>query len=161
MNMRRFALASMLWGCLGAHAAPPDGVELAITTTDGRALRLSDFRGRWLVVNYWATWCGACVAGMPVLSRLVEREPRFAALGLTDERTTVETLRTFLDAHPVSYPIASVDRAALPAALPSTAFGIGLRPISYLIAPDGTVAERYLGGIDAETLARRIDARTR
>ena len=138
----------------GADASPP--VELVVATADGASLHLSDYRGRWLLVNLWATWCSSCAAEMPALSRLAGRQQRLAIVGLTDERLTPDALRTFRAAHPVDYPVAVVDGAKLPADLAPTAFGIGMRPISYLVDPDGTVVERYVGRVDEDALQRRI-----
>ena len=155
----RAAALSVLWSiAFATAAAPPPPIAFAVTTTDGRAIDVADFRGRWLLVNYWATWCGACVAEMPALSRFAEQDPRVAVLGLTDEKLSIDALRAFLAAHPVTYPIGLVDSATLPPELSATAFGIAMRPISYLVAPDGRVVERYVGEFDLAKIRRHMAA---
>ena len=140
-----------------AHGASPDDLDLAVTASDGHRISLSDYRGKWVLVNYWATWCGDCIAELPALSKLAREEPNLVVLGLTDEKITGQKLHTFLGAHPVSYPVAIIARDAIPKEIPASAFGLQMRPISYLIGPDGKVVERFLGGIDTEKLKRRIE----
>ena len=156
MRLRRIATTGLLAALAGTCAGAAEPVDLAVTTTDGHPFRLADQRGRWLLVNYWATWCGSCIAEMPALSRLADREPRLVVLGLTDETLSAASLQAFLTAHPVHYPVAVVDRASLPAALPATAFGVGMRPLSYLVAPDGTVVDRFIGELDINKLEARV-----
>ncbi len=155
--------AALAWSSstIASRADASEPVDFAVTTIDGRLVRSDDYRGRWLLVNYWATWCDGCVKEMPVLSRLVDREPRLAVLGITDEKLAAAALEAFVAAHPVSYAIAHVDRAALPTGLPPTAFGVAVRPISYLVGPDGRVVERFIGEVDPERLQRQIDGRPR
>ncbi len=111
----RLLLMAIAWSSASivSRADASEPVDFAITTVDGRMVRSDDFRGRWLLVNYWATWCDGCVKEMPLLSRLVDREPRLAVLGITDEKLSTTALETFVAAHPVSYVIAHVDHGAL------------------------------------------------
>ena len=52
-----------------------------------------------MLVNYWATWCGDCIAELPALSKLAQEEPNLIVLGLTDEKITTQKLQTFLVVH--------------------------------------------------------------
>lgn len=117
-----------------------------IRERDGRLLRLSDYRGRWVLINYWATWCGDCIEELPALSRMAT-DPRLQVIGLSDERIALHAWTAFLHAHPVGYPVALVDLASLPASIPPSAWLLSMRPISYLIAPDGRVARRFIGTV--------------
>ena len=112
-----------------------------------------------MLVNYWATWCGACVEELPALSKLAREEPTLVVLGLTDEKLTAQKLQIFLQAHPVSYPLAIIAKDAVPEELPTSAFGLRVRPLSYLIGPDGKVVDRFVGEIDADKLKQRMEDR--
>ncbi len=133
-------------------AALGEQVKLAVTTLDGRIFDLNEHRERWVVVNYWATWCGPCLEEMPELSALDAMREHVDVIGLAYEETTREELRAFLEKHPVVYPIAIVDTAD-----PPHAFEVprGL-PVTYLIAPDGTLARQFLGPITARMIEDAI-----
>ena len=81
--------------------APPfDTVDL-----DGKTQRLADQKGKVVLVNIWATWCGPCRAEMPKLDRLYQerKDQGFIAFGLSDEDVGVQ--RTFLQQVRVTYPL--------------------------------------------------------
>ncbi len=154
------ALALAASGYMGAGAiageAPPDsGIpELRVVTLDGADFDLAEQRGRWVVVNYWATWCSPCLKEMPDLDAFARSREDVAVIGLAYEEIEVEEMRAFLGAHPVRYPIAIVDVFEPPADFPAPR---GL-PMTWLIAPDGTVAKRFLGPVTARELSQAIAA---
>lgn len=126
--------------------------SLQVTTLEGAGFDLARQRGKWVIVNYWATWCGPCLQEMPELSALAAMRQYIAVIGLAYEETTAEELRTFLKARPVMYPIALIDVYD-----PPRDFGAprGL-PTSWLIRPDGTLARRYTGPVTARMLEEDI-----
>jgi thiol-disulfide isomerase/thioredoxin len=142
-------------------AQPPaqprkDGADdmpvLEVATVDGKPWRLADHRGHWVVVNYWATWCGPCLKEMPELSALDAMREDVDVIGLAYEDTTPADLQAFLGKHPVAYPVAAVDVYAPPAAFDAPR---GL-PTTWLIAPDGRVARHFLGPVTAADLEAAI-----
>jgi thiol-disulfide isomerase/thioredoxin len=118
---------------------------LQVTTLDGDAYDLSERRGRWVVVNFWATWCAPCIKEMPELSDLDAANEHIEVIGLAYEEIDVAAMREFLEKRPVVYPIALIDVYAPPADF-ATPRGL---PMTYLIAPDGTVAKQFLGPVTA------------
>lgn len=126
---------------------------LELKTLDGKDFSLADHRGQWVVVNYWATWCGPCLKEMPDLSALHQRRKDLTVIGLAFEDTDAATLSTFLENHPVSYPIAQVDpfQPPLDFAAPR-----GL-PLTYVIDPQGVLREEFLGPVTGEGLERAIE----
>jgi thiol-disulfide isomerase/thioredoxin len=126
--------------------------NLVATTVDGQRLDLLDFRGRWLVVNFWATWCGPCLKEMPELSALHAMREQIKVVGLAYEDISVEEMKEFLQAHPVAYPVVIIDPLAPPADF-ATPRGL---PTTYLIAPDGRVAHHFLGPVTAADIETAI-----
>jgi thiol-disulfide isomerase/thioredoxin len=137
-------------------AAPEAGPKtvlypaLKVKTTSGALYDLADHRGKWVVVNFWATWCTPCRKEMPDLSALDAMREHIDVIGLAYEDIEPAAMAAFLKAHPVVYPIAIVDVYAPPADF-ATPRGL---PMTYLIAPDGKVARQFLGPVTA----REIDA---
>ncbi len=127
---------------------------LAVTLLDGSAWDIAAQRGRWVVVNFWATWCKPCLKEIPDLSALHDAREDVEVIGLAYEEIAVEDMRAFLQKHPASYPIAIVDVYAPPADF-DTPRGL---PMTWLIAPDGRVAEKFLGPVTSADLTRAIEA---
>ncbi len=142
-------------------AAPPGVIEttaeqprLLAPTVDGGLFDLAAHRGRWVVVNFWATWCAPCLKEMPELSALHVMREQVEVVGLAYEDIGLEEMRAFLAEHPVAYPIVIVDPMDPPRDF-ATPRGL---PITYLIAPDGKLARQFLGPVTAHELENAIEA---
>ncbi len=127
---------------------------LRVATIDGKTFDLAEQRGKWTVVNFWATWCGPCIKEMPELSALDAMREHIVVVGLAYEDTTAEDMQAFLKQRPVVYPIALVDVYDPPKDF-ETPRGL---PMTYLIAPDGTVAKKYTGPVTAPQIEGDIAA---
>jgi peroxiredoxin len=152
----RFLVAAIavLAGATSATAAAPKAPELTVTTLDGKSFDLAAQRGKWVVVNYWATWCSPCIKEMPDISAFVTSRKDVAAIGLAYEDTEKAEVDAFAKAHPVSYPLALIDVYK-----PPEAFGAPRNlPTTYLIAPDGGIAKKFTGPITANDLEKAIAA---
>ncbi|WP_342317073.1 TlpA disulfide reductase family protein [Lysobacter sp. FW306-1B-D06B] len=129
-----------------------DVPKLTIATVDGQQYDLAARRGKWVVVNFWATWCKPCLKEMPELSALDAMREHIEVVGLAYEDITPDDMKVFLKLHPVVYPIAVVDTFNPPADF-ATPRGL---PMTYLIAPDGKVADKFLGPITAKDIEAAI-----
>ena len=122
-------------------AAPP----VQRPDLDGKPRSLAEFRGKLVLVNFWASWCGPCREEMPILERT---QQRFAAKGLQIVGVASDSAaatREFLDAVPVHYPIL-IDDPAKGEDLSET-FGNDrdVLPYSVLIGSDGRILARRAG----------------
>ena len=137
-----------------AIAATATKPELKVTTLDGKPFDLAAQRGKWVVVNYWATWCVPCIKEMPDISKFVASRSDVSAIGLAFGGEEIADVTGFLEKHPVKYPIANV-----PLESPPKDFGApkGL-PTTFLIAPDGSLAKKFTGPITAGELEKAIAA---
>lgn len=150
--IRRLLATAALAIALPVAAAPVVKPELNVTTLDGKPFNLAAQRGKWVVVNYWATWCVPCIKEMPDISAFVKSRKDVAAIGLAFEDTGKKDIEDFLRKHPVAYPIAQVDVTQPPKDFDSPK---GL-PTTFLIAPDGHIAHRFVGPVDATKLNEAI-----
>lgn len=135
-------------------ASDADFPSLRIATVDGGTFDLAAERGRWVVVNYWATWCSPCLKEMPELSALDAMREDVRVIGLAFEEIDADAMADFLKAHPVTYPIAMVDVYDPPAAFDVPR---GL-PTTHLIAPDGRIAKSISGPVTAADIEAVIAA---
>lgn len=136
----------------GAVAKTADMPRFQAKAVDGREYDLASHRGQWVVVNFWATWCGPCLQEMPELSALHAMRGNVEVVGLAYEDIEPDEMRAFLDKHPVAYPIVILDPYNPPADF-ATPRGL---PMTYLIAPDGKVARQFLGPVDARQIEQAI-----
>ena len=95
---------------------------LKMKAVDGSDYDLAAHRGKWVVVNFWATWCAPCRKEMPELSALHAMRSNIEVVGLAYEDIEVPEMQSFLTKHPVTYPIVIAGRwPATPATAKATA----------------------------------------
>ena len=131
-------------------AAAPD---FAVADLDGNPLRLADLRGRPVIVNFWASWCGPCVEEFPLLQRALDehRADGLAVVGIVfDDRS--EAARAFLRRMGTAWPAAMDPNAAV-----AGAYGVSAPPASFFIDREGRVAGRQLGQLSSDDLAQAAD----
>lgn len=134
-----------------AHAAMPEQPSIKLTTLDGKPYDLAAQRGKWVIVNYWATWCVPCIKEMPDISRFVAaHKDKVGAIGLAYDDSDVADIKAFVAMHPVSYPIAQV---TMDKPLKDFDEPRGL-PTTWLISPDGKVAKRFVGTVNEASLGQ-------
>jgi len=129
-------------------AEPPDGV---FVTADGSSHHLSEFKGRGMVVNLWATWCAPCVAEMPSLAALSRAlAPQdIAVLPLSSDRGGADAVRTWYQQHEITgLPVLLDPKGALARAF--QARGI---PTTVVINTAGLMVARLEGAADWATPA--------
>ena len=148
------AFALSLAFVAGAQAEPAKMPTLSVKTLDGGTFDLAAERGKWVIVNFWATWCSPCIKEMPDISKFVASRSDVSAIGLAFGGEELTDVTSFLEKHPVKYPIANV-----PLESPPKDFGApkGL-PTTFLIAPDGSLAKKFTGPITAGELEKAIAA---
>ena len=148
--MIRLALVLALLGALpaGAEALKPwsGGATPPLELDDlkGARHRLADYRGKVVLINFWATWCVPCREVMPSIERLrasLENRP-FAVLAVNLAEPESRIAR-FLEAVPLGFPIL-LDRDAKAA----RAWQAKMLPATYIVGPDGAIRYRHLGELD-------------
>ncbi|MDH3355319.1 MAG: TlpA family protein disulfide reductase [Chromatiales bacterium] len=128
-------------------------VELPYQTLKGEAKNLTDHRGKWVVINYWATWCPPCLEEIPELILFHEshKDKDAIVLGFDMEQASPARLSKFIEENMISYPI-------VPNAESSDKIGVvpGL-PTTYLINPEGEVVASQVGTVTSDMLESYIN----
>ncbi len=123
-------------------------MALTLPDLDERPQALAQWRGKVLVVNYWASWCAPCVEEMPAFSRLQRQYAaqgvQFVGIGLDE----VEKMRIFVKATPVAYPLLVGD----PADTQKPGLQVKGLPYTLVIGRDGRLASSRLGRLNEATL---------
>ncbi|MBS4097346.1 MAG: TlpA family protein disulfide reductase [Sulfuricella sp.] len=132
-------LAALLWAGLAAGA---DGFVLLDSA--GKKHTLADYRGKWLLVNFWATWCPPCLDEIPALTALHDqhKDKDLAVIGIAmDYRDSKEVLR-FADDYFISYPIVLGTRK-----IAAQIGAVDALPATYLYNPQGKLVARHTGAL--------------
>jgi peroxiredoxin len=155
-----FAVFAVLFTGIGVyvgikrlHPSPPDNAAVAalmqsrLPDTDNKPRDFAEWKGKTLLINFWATWCPPCVAEMPELVELqAEMAPRnlqIVGIGIDSPAN----IRQFSEKLQISYPllIAGMEGTELSRQFGNQGGGL---PFTVLIGPDGRVRQTYIGRLD-------------
>jgi thiol-disulfide isomerase/thioredoxin len=130
-------------------------VEMELPVLGGGENSLEQHRGKWVVVNYWATWCPPCLEEIPELVAFHDAHKAQDAVvwGVNFEDISPRALEGFLEEFVVTYPVSTVPPAGNTPLGPVT----GL-PTTFLVDPEGRLVTKHTGPVNAEMLERLIQA---
>lgn len=126
--------------------------DFSVKTLDGTHLKLSELRGRRVIVDFWATWCPPCVKEIPHFIQLRKDIPEaeLAILGISNEDEP--TLREFVRRKGINYPVASASD------LPAPYKNVTAIPTTFFIDRRGVIQEVLVGYHDLESLRKHATA---
>ena len=121
---------------------PRPAPALNVTDLAGKPVSLADYRGKIVLLDFWATWCKPCVAGMPGLDKLAARwkDKDIVVLGISIDQEP-KKVAPFLKKKPVSYPIV-LDNPKTPS---YATFKVKVLPSMFLIDKDGNIVAQWRG----------------
>lgn len=138
----------------GKAAAAEDGraaPDFRLPGLDDQMVQLSSYRGEWVLLNFWASWCGPCRGETPDLQAFYEQHAPdgFTVIGVNQQEER-GAAKSFTDQFGVTYPILLDHSGGVSAAYRT---GRGL-PVTYLIDPGGVIQKTFLGRISQDDLAK-------
>lgn len=135
---------------LTTQAGQPD---FTLPDLTGKMHHLSDYRGKWVIVNYWATWCPPCLDEIPELEKFHNAHHGRDAIviGINYEDSDPAYLKSFVDENMISYPILRADLTRPPV------FGrlYGL-PTTFIVSPQGDLVKTRTGVVTKDFLEEAI-----
>lgn len=140
-----------------SSAQNPDGktapLDFTLNNLAGEPVQAADYRGQWLILNYWATWCAPCRDEIPELVRFQKEHDNVQILGIAYEDASVEKLQNFAADFDVNYPLLTMDIYDPPAFAQEG--GLGL-PTTIVYTPEGMRHKKHMGPIDYKGLQELI-----
>jgi peroxiredoxin len=132
---------------------PPD---FALTTLDGEEVNLSDYRGKKVIVNFWATWCPPCKAEMPHMEKYYEKNSKkenveILAVNLTSQDDGKKAVEQFVDGYKLTFPILMDEKGDVGDQY--RAFTI---PTTYMIDTNGIIQHKILGPMNEDMMGKMI-----
>ena len=155
--MKKFLILSlavfMLLTCFGCGKVgdePTDPVvyapDLSFTDMNGQTVKLSDFKGKPIVLNFWASWCGPCKSEMPLFQEKYEElgdKVQFLVVALVDGTTeTVDTAKAYIAKQGYTFPVYFDEKNQA-----NEIYGVNAIPTSFFIATDGAVLGHGTGAL--------------
>lgn len=116
--------------------------DFTLMDVEGKPVRLSDYRGKAVFVNFWATWCPPCKAEMPEIQKLQREMPELVILGVDmgDTERSPEAVAAFMKAYGYDWPVPFDAKGQV-----SSAYDVISIPTSFFLDPNGVIRAKFIG----------------
>ena len=142
-------LTIIISGLLLTVAVQARAVDYELPDLDDQQQSLDQYHGKWVIVNYWATWCELCMIELPYLASLHEsnREGDVVVVGINFESINAKSLKAFVADNAIPYPVLRSEPN------PKTPLGlVPALPTTYIIDPDGNIVAGEVGLVTRQSL---------
>ena len=139
--------------CLLAMPVWAEG--FSIKDMAGKTHTLADYKGKWVLVNFWATWCPPCLEEIPDLIMLQENHKDLAVIGIAVDYKSRREISSFAEDNLMSYPVVLGDDPVI------KQFGsTDVLPMTYIYNPQGKLAKLHRGLITRKTVEKLIEGKS-
>lgn len=119
---------------------------------NGRDHRFSQYKGKWVIVNYWSTYCGPCIAELPALKQIAANyRGKVVVLGMDAGETPNNEMKQFIRQRGINYTIVPTQDSSM--------FALGLIygvPTTFIVSPQGRIVDTHIGVITAQRIQRFV-----
>jgi thiol-disulfide isomerase/thioredoxin len=145
----------LLARCSKGGKESPSGLapDFSLKSLDGRQITLSQLKGRVVLLDFWATWCGPCRESIPHLIQLYQnyRESGFELIGMNVDKGDGEVVRRYITSMDIPYPVVSVPEEVV------RSYQVNGIPATFLIDQNGKITEKMVGYSSA--IVQQLNAR--
>lgn len=138
-------------GQRGTVATNEPAPDFEFTTPDNKTVKLSDLRGKIVIINFWATWCGPCRQEMPDLQKISDSSNGMVVVLAVNKLEEASVIGPYAEEIGVQFTLIANPGGDIP-----ERYGVRNLPTSYFIRPDGTVADWRLGAMDSQMIEQSI-----
>lgn len=157
--LRRAVLVCMVvltavMGCTRSETPTAQAPDFALQDLSGKNVRLSDLKGKVVLVEFWATWCPPCREAIPEMEKLHKayRDKGLVVLGISVDSSGADMVRSFAREQGITYSVLQGNNEV------ADQYQVRVIPVTYLVNREGLIARHYVGGTDGDKLEKEIKA---
>ncbi|HZW40614.1 MAG: TlpA family protein disulfide reductase [Syntrophothermus sp.] len=126
--------------------------DFTLKSVDGKNIKLSSYKGKIVILDFWATWCGPCRKGIPDLISLQKEFPKdLVVIGISVDRETKNNVPKFIKDYGVNYPIVYYTEDVV-----KNYGGIEAIPTAFIIDKNGNIVDKHVGLVDKDIYVKTI-----
>ncbi|MFD2759405.1 TlpA family protein disulfide reductase [Lentibacillus juripiscarius] len=127
--------------------------DFKLKTLEGETVRLSDYRGERVIVNFWATWCPPCRAEIPDFQKLYDnKDVEILAVDLTETEESIEDVRAFVKEYDMTFPVLTDENSDV-----ANTYQVMAYPTSYMIDSSGHIQYRAMGAMNYDLMVQELE----
>ncbi|MFQ6070696.1 MAG: TlpA disulfide reductase family protein [Candidatus Aminicenantales bacterium] len=138
-----------LFSCSKKELSPVTAPDFSLQDLEGKTISLSDYRGKVVFLNFWATWCAPCKAEIPGLVEMYEkyREKGMEIIGVSVDRLGAKPLISFAQEYRINYPVIIATQRLVDDYRPGRFI-----PVTVIIDKEGKIRKKHIGFMSKETI---------
>lgn len=130
--------------------------DFSLTTLEGETVTLSEYKGKKVILNFWATWCPPCKAEMPHMQNFHEtygEDVEIIAVNLTDKDSGLDKIQQFIDDYELTFSVPLDEAGEV-----GTTYQAITIPTSYILTTEGTIQHKIVGPMDERMMEQLIQS---
>lgn len=158
MTYTRFsAVFLFLWLTFASSAgATIDSIDFKLADTAGKTYQLSELKGKWVLVNFWAPWCPLCWVEIPELNQIQAGRNDIVIIGIAMDYRGEDSVQYLMQKHKIDFPVVMGGKSNGPNSPIKQIGPVPFYPTSYLYAPNGRMVMTKTGTIDRDLIENFI-----